>query len=403
MYGEKDDGIGELEFGGDFVVSSDPNDYNTETNHNNPNNVAYFDFQHHQQLTNNSSIDPQRGFHQQNSSTKMGAGSGSSPASHHSVISTDDFFLDRRVRSNSLFSALITESTNRLPLTTKESLNQNETTASDHEGTSETFGIHTFDSVVVSNNTNDDNNHDDNDDDDDVNMMSPNMPIGGGGGGIKLKLNSKKKKEVSTPTPTSQRQGRRSSVNSVGGIGASLEAAERKKREKEEAKEAKKQERLEKKMQKELLKKANKETNNKKKTPKKTNKSSTATDEDHHDNDEDDDNNNSTNDTDNTDKYHHIPGSGRPRSLSDPNLRTMIDPSTGLMSVERPSGWIGAYSPDSRKVRIDHFLSKRNHRVWIKTVKYDVRKNFADSRLRVKGRFVKKEDEMFMRELIGLT
>ena len=102
------------------------------------------------------------------------------------------------------------------------------------------------------------------------------------------------------------------------------------------------------------------------------------------------------------DTEEHEPGSGRPRSLSDPNLRTSIDPD-GLLHVDRPDGWIGAYSPESRKVRIDRFLSKRNHRVWTKTVKYDVRKNFADSRLRVKGRFVKKEDELLMRELMSLT
>jgi hypothetical protein len=41
--------------------------------------------------------------------------------------------------------------------------------------------------------------------------------------------------------------------------------------------------------------------------------------------------------------------------------------------------------------------------VWSKTIKYDVRKNFADSRLRVKGRFVRKEDESLMRELMSLT
>ena len=33
--------------------------------------------------------------------------------------------------------------------------------------------------------------------------------------------------------------------------------------------------------------------------------------------------------------------------------------------------------------------------------KYDVRKNFADSRMRVKGRFVKKEDEDLLRELVS--
>jgi len=98
----------------------------------------------------------------------------------------------------------------------------------------------------------------------------------------------------------------------------------------------------------------------------------------------------------------HVPGSGLPRTLSDPNLRTSHD-SLGLRHVERPDGWIGAYSPESRKVRIGRFLAKRNHRVWSKTIKYDVRKNFADSRLRVKGRFVRKEDELLMRELMSLT
>ena len=98
----------------------------------------------------------------------------------------------------------------------------------------------------------------------------------------------------------------------------------------------------------------------------------------------------------------HVPGSGMPRSLSDPNFQRSLD-QDGLTHVERPDGWVGAYSPDSRKVRIERFLQKRNHRVWTKTVKYDVRKNFADSRLRVKGRFVKKEDEVLMRELMSLT
>ena len=54
---------------------------------------------------------------------------------------------------------------------------------------------------------------------------------------------------------------------------------------------------------------------------------------------------------------------------------------------------IGIYGPEERKARIERFLEKRRNRVWAKKVKYDVRKNFADSRLRIKGRFVKKEDE----------
>jgi hypothetical protein len=95
-------------------------------------------------------------------------------------------------------------------------------------------------------------------------------------------------------------------------------------------------------------------------------------------------------------------GLGRPRSMSDPNLTVRID-EHGLLDVKGPDGWVGAYSPTSRELRINKFLAKRNHRVWVKKVKYDVRKNFADSRLRVKGRFVKKEDEMLMRELMSLS
>ena len=52
-------------------------------------------------------------------------------------------------------------------------------------------------------------------------------------------------------------------------------------------------------------------------------------------------------------------------------------------------GYIGAYSPEARRERIERFLAKRDKRVWTKKVKYDVRKNFADSRLRVKVRVCK--------------
>lgn len=74
----------------------------------------------------------------------------------------------------------------------------------------------------------------------------------------------------------------------------------------------------------------------------------------------------------------------------------------GDMHGGEHKGYIGAYSPEQRKKRIERFVEKRSRRVWTKKVKYDVRKNFADSRLRVKGRFVKKEDEEIMRELMTI-
>merc|ERR1712196_249958 len=63
---------------------------------------------------------------------------------------------------------------------------------------------------------------------------------------------------------------------------------------------------------------------------------------------------------------------------------------------------IGIYSPPSRRRRIMRFLAKRRKRVWGKRVEYNVRKDFADSRLRVKGRFVKKEDELNLRMAMEL-
>ncbi|KAG9404682.1 hypothetical protein AC1031_004888 [Aphanomyces cochlioides] len=64
---------------------------------------------------------------------------------------------------------------------------------------------------------------------------------------------------------------------------------------------------------------------------------------------------------------------------------------------------IGSYSPEDRAERIQRYLEKRKHRTWGRKINYGVRKNFADSRLRVKGRFVKKEDEELLCLYLSLT
>ena len=61
------------------------------------------------------------------------------------------------------------------------------------------------------------------------------------------------------------------------------------------------------------------------------------------------------------------------------------------------------YTPEQRRKKLDKFAAKRGNRVWHKRVKYDVRKNFADSRMRIKGRFVRKEDEEMLKALFGMT
>jgi len=83
-----------------------------------------------------------------------------------------------------------------------------------------------------------------------------------------------------------------------------------------------------------------------------------------------------------------------------PNV-SKTDGSTHMVDGEQKKSTegnkIGAYSPNSRNKLVLEFLAKRQHRSWKKKVKYGVRKKFADSRLRVKGRFVKKEDEAMLR------
>lgn len=96
------------------------------------------------------------------------------------------------------------------------------------------------------------------------------------------------------------------------------------------------------------------------------------------------------------------PGSELRRTLGFSGSISTPSSLPGQKPIVTTSGFIGAYTPDQRKLRIERFLEKRTRRVWTRKVKYDVRKNFADSRLRIKGRFVKKEDEDMMRELMTL-
>lgn len=61
--------------------------------------------------------------------------------------------------------------------------------------------------------------------------------------------------------------------------------------------------------------------------------------------------------------------------------------------VYNKNGRIGIYTPAERAAIIARFQSKRTRRVWNKKIRYNCRKNLADRRLRVKGRFVKRSTE----------
>lgn len=52
---------------------------------------------------------------------------------------------------------------------------------------------------------------------------------------------------------------------------------------------------------------------------------------------------------------------------------------------------IGCLSFEVRRVKLLKYLEKKKRRIWRKKVSYDCRKKVADGRLRIKGKFVTRE------------
>ena len=100
-------------------------------------------------------------------------------------------------------------------------------------------------------------------------------------------------------------------------------------------------------------------------------------------------------------------GNTLPPSLSSsgqPQTLTRYDPFTvhpmghaGMMTsalhpLDASSPRVGAYTKEERQVIIAKFRAKKMRRVWRKQIKYDCRKRLADTRPRVKGRFVSRKE-----------
>ena len=58
-------------------------------------------------------------------------------------------------------------------------------------------------------------------------------------------------------------------------------------------------------------------------------------------------------------------------------------------AIYNKNGRIGIYTRDERRCIIARFHEKKRRRVWKKKIRYHCRKNLADRRVRVKGRFVR--------------
>lgn len=54
---------------------------------------------------------------------------------------------------------------------------------------------------------------------------------------------------------------------------------------------------------------------------------------------------------------------------------------------------VGLYTKEERRTKIDQFREKKRTRIWRKQIKYDCRKRLADTRPRVKGRFVSRRSD----------
>jgi hypothetical protein len=62
--------------------------------------------------------------------------------------------------------------------------------------------------------------------------------------------------------------------------------------------------------------------------------------------------------------------------------------------IDNPNDFrkIGKLSIQDRFLKVKRFKEKKQRRIWTKKIFYDCRKQVADKRLRIKGRFIRKDD-----------
>ena len=59
--------------------------------------------------------------------------------------------------------------------------------------------------------------------------------------------------------------------------------------------------------------------------------------------------------------------------------------------MQSPPAQAGKLTSINRYLKVRRYLDKRQKRIWMKKVAYSTRKDASEKRLRIKGRFIKKE------------
>ncbi|OMJ69608.1 hypothetical protein SteCoe_32627 [Stentor coeruleus] len=60
---------------------------------------------------------------------------------------------------------------------------------------------------------------------------------------------------------------------------------------------------------------------------------------------------------------------------------------------------IGTLTYEERQIKLNKYREKKKNRIWSKKINYNCRKKVAEGRLRVKGRFVTKEQALVLQKL----
>jgi hypothetical protein len=83
------------------------------------------------------------------------------------------------------------------------------------------------------------------------------------------------------------------------------------------------------------------------------------------------------------------PSPSSPITTGAVNATAQITAIEKYASIYNKNGRIGIYTKEERAAIIRRYRDKKKRRVWKKQIRYYCRKNLADRRIRIKGRFVK--------------